>query len=327
MARILLSFLQHMASNKHTMDMAYLWLAMYFFCNLGLTLYNKAIMQMFRFGFPWTLTGIHTLFGTLGSWILARLGVFQPAKLGYREQMVMLAFSVLYTVNIAMSNVSLHMVTVPFHQVIRAMTPVFTVLLSFIILGRRYSFMTFISLIPVILGVILATFGEYDYTTLGFVLTVLGAILAALKTIVTNLVQVGKLRLHPLDLLLRMSPLACIQTVIYAWLTGEADAVIAFTKRDMDGYLLLALCANGLIAFLLNIVSFTANKKTSALTMTVAGNIKQVLSIVLAVFIFNLTITGMNALGIALTLIGGAWYTSIEYKEKQRMMATRIKKE
>jgi hypothetical protein len=56
-------------------------------------------------------------------------------------------------------------------------------------------------------------------------------------------------------------------------------------------------------------VSFTANKKTSALTMTVAGNVKQVLSIVLAVIIFNLTITYMNLLGILLTLAGGAWYT------------------
>jgi len=36
------------------------------------------------------------------------------------------------------------------------------------------------------------------------------------------------------------------------------------------------------------IVSFSANKKTSALTMTVAANVKQVLTILLAVVIFNL---------------------------------------
>lgn len=33
----------------------------------------------------------------------------------------------------------------------------------------------------------------------------------------------------------------------------------------------MALAINGAIAFGLNVVSFTANKKTSALTMTVAG--------------------------------------------------------
>ena len=38
------------------------------------------------------------------------------------------------------------------------------------------------------------------------------------------------------------------------------------------------------------------------------GNVKQVLSIVLAVIIFDLSITATNGLGILLTLAGGAWY-------------------
>lgn len=37
--------------------------------------------------------------------------------------------------------------------------------------------------------------------------------------------------------------------------------------------------------------------------------VKQVLSIILAVVIFNLTITATNGFGIAVTLAGGAWYT------------------
>lgn len=99
----------------------------------------------------------------------------------------------------------------------------------------------------------------------------MGTILAAIKTIVTNRVQVGKLKLHPLDLLLRMSPLACIQTLIYAQLTGELDAVREFAAENMSTHMLFGLLTNGAVAFLLNVVSFTANKKTSALTMTVAG--------------------------------------------------------
>lgn len=160
-----------------------------------------------------------------------------------------------------------------------------------------------------VLGVAFATFGDYDYTMLGFVLTVLGTALAAIKTVVTNRVQVGRLKLHPLDLLLRMSPLAFIQTLIYSYITGEMTEVVEFYHTRMTGSLFVALLINGVIAFFLNVVSFTANKKTSALTMTVAGNVKQVLSIVLAVVIFNLHISLMNLAGIMLTLAGGAWYT------------------
>lgn len=122
-------------------------------------------------------------------------------------------------------------------------------------------------------GVAFATRGEYDYTLIGFLLTVLGTVLAAIKTIVTNRVQVGRLKLHPLDLLLRMSPLACIQTIIYAQLTGELSAVREFAAENMSTHMLFGLLANGAVAFLLNVVSFTANKKTSALTMTVAGEL------------------------------------------------------
>ena len=102
-----------------------------------------------------------------------------------------------------------------------------------------------------------------------------------------------------------MSPLAFVQTVIYAYVTGELNRVRTFSKNSMTTSLVIALMTNGVIAFFLNYVSFTANKKTSPLTMTVAGNVKQVLSIILAVVIFNLTITPTNGVGIFLTLLGG----------------------
>ncbi|EPB91397.1 hypothetical protein HMPREF1544_01718 [Mucor circinelloides 1006PhL] len=303
------SYLSTHSSTLKSLDTPMIWLGMYFFFNLSLTLYNKIILALYDFPFPWTLTAIHTFCGAVGSYMFWKGDLFQPAKLGDQENMVMLAFSVLYTINIAISNVSLNLVTVPFHQVVRAMTPVFTVMLSIMFLKKSYSTMTYISLLPVVLGVAFATFGEYNYTRLGFVLTVLGTVLAAIKTVVTNRVQVGRLKLHPLDLLLRMSPLAFVQTMIYSYVTGEMAEVTEFCRTRLTMSLCFALLINGVMAFFLNVVSFTANKKTSALTMTVAGNVKQVLSIILAVIIFNLNITFTNLIGIMLTLAGGAWYT------------------
>lgn len=93
--------------SKPKVDTSYSWLAMYFLLNLSLTIYNKAILSTFHFGFPWTLTGIHTLCSGLGALMMAKLGYFTPAQLGERENMVMLMFSFLYTLNIAISNVSL----------------------------------------------------------------------------------------------------------------------------------------------------------------------------------------------------------------------------
>lgn len=76
-----------------------------------------------------------------------------------------------------------------------------------------------------------------------------------------------------MDLLLRMSPLAFIQCLIAAVACGEMSDVVDWVQDEMTAKKFLLLLINGVIAFFLNVVSFTANKKTSALTMTVAANV------------------------------------------------------
>lgn len=75
-------------------------------------------------------------------------------------------------------------------------------------------------------------------------MTVFGTLLAALKTIVTNLVQVGRLKLHPLDLLLRMSPLAFVQCVVASYFSGEMDKVRTYGATEMTRLRAIGLACN-----------------------------------------------------------------------------------
>jgi hypothetical protein len=131
------------------------------------------------------------------------------------------------------------------------------------------------------------TFGDYTYTLPGFILTLLGTFLAALKTLMTGIlqsqptvksdttspsrylfdIQCLRLGLHPYALLTYMSPLAFLQCLTYAHYSGE----LALAANNVTRWNVVVLIANGAIAFALNVVSFTANKKTSALTMSIAG--------------------------------------------------------
>ena len=160
-------------------------------------------------------------------------------------------------------------------------------------IGSKVSPIKILSLLPVIAGVGFTTYGDYYFTYWGLVLTLFGTFLASLKTIVTNLLQNGipqrrlpvgdkttarmigrtgtGIKLHPLDLLGRMSPLAFIQCVVYGWASGELDGVRRFGATHMDSRRLFALCINGMIAFGLNVVSFTANKKSGPVSISVAG--------------------------------------------------------
>jgi hypothetical protein len=116
----------------------------------------------------------------------------------------------------------------------------------------------------------------------------LGTLLAAIKTIYTSIIQSSpssssqpppafrclvppRLQLHPLDLLTRMAPLAFIQCVILSHMSGELEQIRRWSARELTPWTAVALGLNGAIAFGLNIVSFTANKKAGPLSMTVAG--------------------------------------------------------
>lgn len=87
------------------------WLLLYFSFNLLLTLSNKSVMTSFPF--PYTLTAIHAMCSSFGGYLLRRQGFYIPRRLSFSDEMVLAAFSILYSVNIAVSNVSLHLVTVP----------------------------------------------------------------------------------------------------------------------------------------------------------------------------------------------------------------------
>lgn len=114
------------------LDTPSLWLALYFALNLALTLYNKSVL--IHFPFPYTLTALHALCGTIGASILLHAQGnttssttvnATPPKYSWSlfrkitpdltpgELVVLLLFSMLYTINIVVSNASLRLVTVP----------------------------------------------------------------------------------------------------------------------------------------------------------------------------------------------------------------------
>ncbi|KAG8951053.1 UAA transporter [Tulasnella sp. 424] len=126
------------------------------------------------------------------------------------------------------------------------------------------------------------------------------------------------IKLHPSDLLMRMSPLAFVQCIGYAWASGELERAMVHKGPGLEGWSqksATVLLLNGIIAFLLNIVSLTASQKNGPSTMTVA-----VLTVLLAMYMFHSTITPANSIGIALTLAGGAWYGALEYGEKKNRL-------
>ncbi|KAF7545351.1 hypothetical protein G7046_g9584 [Stylonectria norvegica] len=294
--------LDHEYSIPSTIKFA--WLGTYFFFSLLLTLYNKLVLGTFHF--PWLLTFLHASFASGGTYAMMHMGYFKLSRLGRRENLALVAFSALFTANIAVSNLSLAMVSVPFFQTMRMLCPIFTILIYRVWYGRTYSTMTYLSLLPLIIGAAMTTMGEMNFTDAGFLLTILGVVLAALKTVVTNRFMTGSLALPPVEFLMRMSPLAALQALACAAASGEVGG---FHQLITSGDIALppafaSLTGNGFLALLLNISSFNTNKLAGALTMTVCGNLKQCLTVALGIIIFNVSIDFLNGAGMGVTMLG-----------------------
>lgn len=300
---------------------------------MGVTLLNKAAFATVDFHYPFFLSFVHMVCNSLGSQMVfislredktsGNTGVFQRLlgkverkSLSRDGKRSIIGFSFIFSLNIAIGNVSLRHVSVNFNQVMRSLVPAVTIVMGFLI-GKKVSSSRIISVIPVIAGVAMAVWGDMTFTALGFFYTCLCVVLAASKVLVSGEMLTGSLKLHPVDLLGHMAPLAMIQCLSLSVLTGEVSSIISRPEIHSSIYPVVVVLLSGILSFSLNISSLMANKMTSPLTLCIAGNVKQVLMIVISTILFATPITGMNGLGILIVLVGSSRYSYVSVIERQ----------
>ena len=325
--------------------------------NVGVTLLNKAAFAKVDFHYPYFLSFVHMVCNSIGSqavfWSIRRdnqriksiqaqegaeaaaqtkLGFFQHLlgnmtrkELDAKGRQKILAFSVIFSLNIAIGNVSLRYVSVNFNQVMRSLVPALTIGMG-LALGKPVSLQRQRAVIPVIIGVAMACFGDMSYTWLGFVYTVFCITLAALKVVASGEMMTGSTKLHPVDLLGHMAPLAMVQCLLLSIMTGEVSSIYGrflaslVHRQELSTfdyfYPAIVVITSGIFSFSLNICSLQANKVTSPLTLCITANVKQVLMIIISTMVFGTIIEPLNGCGIVVVLIGSAYYSYVSVMEK-----------
>jgi len=218
-------------SSLHTDNTAYstttqiLWLLAWFVNNIGVTLVNKAAFSNVDFKYPACLSAIHMFCNTVGAVSYMAFMGMKNKPLDNAGQRMMVIFSVIFAANITVGNTSLKYVSVNFNQVMRSLVPAIVMGVN-LCQGKSFSSAKLLSVLPIVLGVAMATFGDMRYSMIGLFMTILCVLLAAMKVIVSGSMLTGEYKLDAFDLLSRMAPLSFMWMIITSWSTGEIDSIL-----------------------------------------------------------------------------------------------------
>jgi solute carrier family 35 protein E1 len=236
---------------------------------------------------------------------------------------------------------------------IKGLSPLFTVVAYRVIFDIRYPIATYLSLIPLTLGVMLACSAEFKGNILGIFYAFLAAVIFVTQNIfskrlfneaaIAEASGIPSRKLDKLNLLCYSSGMAFVLTApIWFWSEGTAllqdffhdgsiDLVAGHPSRPTfdHGRLALEFVFNGTFHFGQNIIAFILLSMVSPVTYSVASLIKRVFVVVIAIIWFQNSTTKVQGLGIALTFFGLYLYdrTSATNKADKKAKMLDIKEE
>ncbi|KAI6365854.1 hypothetical protein MCOR25_005224 [Pyricularia grisea] len=301
--------LQHQAPKASVPAAAYViaWISI----SSSVILFNKWILDTKKFHYPVLLTTYHLTFATIATQLLARYTTLldgrKTVKMNgqvYMRAIVPIGF--MFSLSLICGNLTYLYLSVAFIQMLKATTPV-AVLLSTWALGvAQPNLRVFLNVSVIVIGVVIASFGEIKFVLAGFLFQIGGVIFEALRlTMVQRLLSSAEYKMDPLVSLYYFAPVCAAMnaTVALFWEMPKVSLAEVYHVGLFNFFL------NGLCAFMLNISVVLLIGKTSSLVLTICGVLKDVLLVAASVIIWpDKPVTGLQLFGYSIALAGMVHY-------------------
>ncbi|KAL2457848.1 putative sugar phosphate/phosphate translocator [Abeliophyllum distichum] len=288
--------------------------------NIGVLLLNKYLLSNYGFKYPIFLTMCHMTACSLFSYIaIAWMKMVPMQTIRSSVQLMKIsALSLVFCASVVSGNISLRYLPVSFNQAIGATTPFFTAVFAYLMTLKREAWLTYVTLIPVVTGVVIASGGEPSFHLFGFIVCVAATAARALKSVLQGILLSSEgEKLNSMNLLLYMAPIAVL-LLLPATLFMEENVVgitLALARDDIN--IVWLLLFNSALAYFVNLTNFLVTKHTSALTLQVLGNAKGAVAVVISILIFRNPVSVTGMLGYTLTVIGVILYSEAKKRSKR----------
>ncbi len=304
-----------------------LLIAAWFSLSSLLSLYNKwmfsssATNRGLDFKFPLFTTSLHMLVQFIGSVIVfALFPRYKPpsdAKLTREDYVRHIAPCGIATgLDIGFSNASLKTITLAFYTMCKSSSLAFVLLFAFFfhLETPRLSLVGVIAIITA--GVVLMVMTETKFVLEGFILVVTASALGGLRWALTQILLKGNPNTsNPFSSIYALAPIMFVTLVVAATILEGPIALLKADLWETKGWIALPILVfPGILAFFMTVAEFGLIKRTSVVTLSVAGIFKEVLTIGLSALIYGDELTPLNVSGLCVTIVGVALYNYLRIK-------------
>lgn len=280
------------------------------FCsNIALLLMNKYLLSNYGFKQPVFLTLCHMLACVVLSMAFSTTQYVPKKSVSSNGQLIKISLlAVVFAMSVVLGNVSLRFIPVSFSQAVGATTPAFTAALSLILLNSRETARTYAALLPVIVGIVIATGAEPSFNLAGFTAAVVATAARALKSVLQGILLTDpNEKMDSMNLLRYMAPIS-LGVLLPATFYLEPGVFHMVSQNRTDVFFVVFLALNASLAYFVNLLNFLVTRYTSALTLQVLGNGKGVAAVVVSVMVFRNPVTFASMIGYLITVSGVMWY-------------------
>jgi len=291
------------------------YFALWYLFNIGYNIYNKQALN--ALDFPWTIATIQMAVGIPYFVALWALGIRKAPKLSFSDLKTLFPVALCHTGVHVGAVIALGAGAVSFAHIVKASEPVVTCLLNFLLLGQVLPTKVYLTLLPIIGGVGIASMKELSFTWLALGAAMLSNVSSSARGVLSKKTMSGKQIGENLDAPNLYSVLTAMSTVILIPLmlamegTGFfgafKDLVAAGDYTNKSLATLLAL--GGATYYAYNEVAFQALGRVNPVTHAVGNTIKRVVIIVASVIAFKTPMSTGSIIGSSVAIAGTLMYS------------------
>ncbi|CAI0444371.1 unnamed protein product [Linum tenue] len=265
---------------------------------------------------------IHMSFCASLAFVLIKVfKVVEPVSMS-REMYIssVVPIGALYSLSLWLSNSAYIYLSVSFIQMLKALMPVAVYSIGVALKRESFKTDTMANMLSISVGVAIAAYGEARFDVWGVMLQLGAVAFEATRLVLIQILLTSKgITLNPITSLYYVAP-CCLVFLFIPWIFVEYPVLRETSSFHFD---FVVFGTNSFCAFALNLAVFLLVGKTSALTMNVAGVVKDWLLIAFSWSVIKDTVTPINLVGYGLAFLGVAYYNhaklqALKAKEAQK---------